>query len=58
MAGGGEKARLGEIRLLRRGLGAGEFAVEPFELGGALAHAAFQPLVGRGEVLLGLHRLA
>ena len=57
VAGGGEEARLGKVRLLRRGLGAGEFAVEPFELGGALAHAALQPLVGCGEVFFGQRRL-
>ena len=54
VAGGGEEARLGEVGLLRRGLGARQFAVEPFELGGALAHAALQPLVGRGELFFGL----
>ena len=32
------------------------FAVEPLELGGALATRALQPLVGGGELLLGLTR--
>ena len=53
VAGGGEKARLGEIGVLGGGLGARELLVETLEFGGALLHAPLQPLVGGGELLLG-----
>ena len=57
MAGGGEKARLGEIGVFGGGLGARQLAVEPLEIGGARLHAPLQPLVGGRELFLGLHRL-
>ncbi len=57
VARGGEKARLREVRLLRDGLGARQFGVEPLQFGGALVDPLFQELVGRLERLLGLHGL-
>ncbi len=53
----GEEARLGEIGFLGLGLGARQRLIETLELGGALLHAPLQPLVGRGEFLLGEHGL-
>jgi hypothetical protein len=46
VAGGGEEAGLGDVGLLGLGLGAAELGVEARQLGGALAHAHFQRLVG------------
>ena len=57
MARRGEKARLGEVRLFRHGLGAGELGVEALQFGGALVDPLLQELVGRLQRLLGLHGL-
>ena len=57
MAGGGEKARLGDVGLVRLGLGARQLLVETQQLLGAFAHAPLQRLVGRLQRLLRLDRV-
>ena len=57
VARGGEEARLGEVRLLRDGLGARKLRVQPLQFGGALVDPFLEELVGRLERLLGLHGL-
>ena len=53
VAGGGEEPRLGDIRLVGLGLGAGQRFVEPGQLLGALAYPLFQGLVRAPAFLLG-----
>ena len=54
MAGGGEEMRLGDIGLVRLGLGASQRGVEAGEFLGALPHAPLQGLVGALQGLGGL----
>ena len=57
VAGRGEEARLGDVRVLGDGLGAGELGVQALQFGGALVDPLLQELVGRLERLLGLNGL-